>query len=66
METTGVTLEAVIPPMPYPSSGESGFKLKQIDVAAAISLLESFYEEDEAEQRETWQTLQRALAEERP
>jgi hypothetical protein len=44
----------------------SGFVLKPIDVPAAIALLNSFYEEDEQEQRETWELLERALTEHRP
>ncbi|MFN7947779.1 MAG: hypothetical protein U0Z53_20690 [Blastocatellia bacterium] len=60
-----ITAGPVIPPLKQPSP-ESGFSLNPIDVAATVSLLESFYDEDEAEQRETWETLKRALEEERP
>lgn len=51
---------------PLDGSSASGFALKPIDVPAALALLQSFYEEDEQEQRETWQLLERALAEHRP
>lgn len=44
----------------------SGFVLKPIDVPAAIALLNSFYEEDEQEQRETWELLELALTQHRP
>ena len=51
---------------PLNGSNASGFVLKPIDVPAALALLQSFYEEDEQEQRETWGLLERALAEHRP
>jgi len=51
---------------PLNGLSESEFVLKPIDVPAAIALLQSFYEEDEQEQRETWELLERALAEHRP
>ena len=44
----------------------SGFVPKAIDPQAAVKLLESFYDEDESEQRETWALLERALVEHRP
>ena len=44
----------------------SGYVPKPIDSQAAVKLLESFYDEDEAEQRETWSLLESALAEHRP
>lgn len=44
----------------------SGFVLKPIDVPAAVALLQSFYDEDLDEQRETWELLEHALAEHRP
>lgn len=51
---------------PLNGASASGFVLKPIDVPAALALLQSFYEEDEQEQRETWALLERALAERRP
>lgn len=51
---------------PLNGATASGFVLKPIDVPAALALLQSFYEEDEQEQRETWALLERALAEHRP
>jgi hypothetical protein len=50
---------------PLNGSSASGFVLKPIDVPAALALLQSFYEEDEQEQRETWELLEHALAEHR-
>lgn len=39
---------------------------KAIDSRAAVKLLESFYDESETEQRETWGLLQNVLATQRP
>ena len=47
-------------------SSASEFVLKPIDVPAALALLQSFYDEDEPEQRKTWELLERALAAHRP
>lgn len=43
----------------------SGFVLQKIDVPAALAVLDRFLEEDEAEQRETFEYLKRALNETR-
>jgi hypothetical protein len=43
----------------------SGFALQKIDVPAALAVLDSFLEEDEAEQRETLEYLKHALDETR-
>lgn len=43
----------------------SGFVLQKINVPAALAVLDSFLEEDEAEQHETFEYLKRALDESR-
>jgi hypothetical protein len=43
----------------------SGFVLEKIDVPAALAVLDSFLEEDEAEQRETFAYLKHAMDEAR-
>ena len=43
----------------------SGFVLREIDVPAALAVLNSFLEEDEAEQRDTLEYLKQALDEAR-
>lgn len=69
-QTESVIKEQSLPqtPVSEPVNGlsASGFILKPIDVPAALALLQSFYDEDEQEQRETWQLLEHALAEHRP
>jgi hypothetical protein len=47
--------------LPIDRPRKSGFVLKPIDRAAAIKLLESFLEEDEEEQRETFALLKQAI-----
>lgn len=59
-------LQAVTEPKPLNGASVSGFELKPIDVPAAVALLQSFYDEDEQDQCETWELLERALAEHRP
>jgi hypothetical protein len=51
--------------LPIDRPRSSGFVLDNIDVAAALAMLDSFLEEDEAEQRETFAYLKRALDETR-
>jgi hypothetical protein len=61
--------EPVAHPEPEPSNGEpqniSGIILPPFDPERAIAALESFYEGDAEEQRETFEHLKRALNEER-
>jgi len=49
--------------LPIDRPRKSGFIFKPIDHEAAIKLLQSFYDEDPAEQRETFELLRRALDE---
>jgi hypothetical protein len=65
-EIRGKNLQPTPESEPPNGSNASGFVLKPIDVPAALALLQSFYEEDEQEQHETWELLERALAEHRP
>jgi hypothetical protein len=51
--------------LPIDRPRSSGFVLQRIDVPAALAVLDSFLEEDEAEQRETFEYLKRALDETR-
>lgn len=51
--------------LPIDRPRPSGFVLKKIDVPAALAVLDRFLEEDEAEQRETFEYLKRALNETR-
>jgi hypothetical protein len=51
--------------LPIDRSRSSGFVLQKIDVPAALEVLDCFLEEDEAEQRETFEYLKRALDETR-
>ena len=51
--------------LPIDRPRSSGFVLQKIDVPAALAVLDSFLEEDEAEQRETFEYLKRALDENR-
>lgn len=58
---------------PHPAQDElaidrprpSGFVLQKIDVPVALAVLDSFLKEDEAEQRETFEYLKRAVDESR-
>ena len=60
------SLQATTESKPLNGVSASGFELKTIDVPAAVAVLQSFYDEDEQEQRETWELLEHALAEHRP
>jgi hypothetical protein len=51
--------------LPIDRPRPSGFVLQKIDVPAAMAVLDRFLEEDEAEQRETFEYLKRALTETR-
>jgi hypothetical protein len=51
--------------LPIDRLRHSGFMLQKIDVPAALAVLDSFLEEDEAEQRETFEYLKCALDETR-
>ena len=51
--------------LPIDRPRTSGFVLDKIDVPAALAVLDSFLEEDEAEQRETFAYLKHALDETR-
>jgi hypothetical protein len=51
--------------MPIDRPRSSGFVLQKIDIASALEVLDSFLDEDEAEQRETYEYLKRALDETR-
>ena len=51
--------------LPIDRPRPSGFVLQKIDVPAALAVLDRFLEEDEAEQRETFEYLKRALDETR-
>ena len=51
--------------LPVDRPRSSGFVLQKIDVPAALDVLDSFLDEDEAEQRETFEYLKRALDETR-
>lgn len=51
--------------LPIDRPRSSGLVLQKIDVPAALEVLDSFLEEDEAEQRETFEYLKRALDETR-
>ena len=51
--------------LPIDRPRPSGFVLQKIDVPAALAVLDRFLEEDEAEQRETFAYLKRALDENR-
>lgn len=51
--------------LPIDRPRPSGFVLQKIDVPAALVVLDRFLEEDEAEQRETFEYLKRALNETR-
>ena len=51
--------------LPIDRPRSSGFVLQKIDVPAALAVLDCFLEEDEAEQRETFEYLKRALDETR-
>ncbi len=51
--------------LPIERPRSSGFVLQKTDVPAALDVLDSFLEEDEAEQRETFEYLKRALDETR-
>lgn len=51
--------------LPIDRPRSSGFVLQKIDVPAALAVLDSFLEEDEAEQRETFEYLKHALDETR-
>ena len=48
-----------------PMFQESDNGLPPIDTAAALALLQSWFEDDEKEQRETWEVLSKALDEDR-
>ena len=58
-----VDLTAVALPVDRPRA--SGFELRDVDVCKAIAVLDSFLNEDEAEQRETFEYLKQALDETR-
>lgn len=47
--------------LPIDRPRSSGFVLQKIDVPAALEVLDSFLEEDDGEQRETFEYLKRAL-----
>lgn len=47
--------------LPIDRLRSSGFALQEIDVPAALAVLDSFLEGDEAEQRETFGYLKQAL-----
>lgn len=51
--------------LPIDRPRSSGFELQEIDVPAALAVLDSFLEEDEAEQRDTFEYLKQALNETR-
>lgn len=51
--------------LPIDRLRSSGFVLQKIDVPAALAVLDRFLEEDEAEQRETFEYLKGALDETR-
>jgi hypothetical protein len=51
--------------LPIDRARTSGFALHKIDVPAALEVLDSFLEEDEAEQQETLEYLKQALDETR-
>lgn len=51
--------------LPIDRTRSSGFVLQKIDVPAALAVLDSFLEGDEAEQRETFEFLKQALDETR-
>lgn len=51
--------------LPIDRTGSSGFVLQEIDVPAVLAVLDSFLEEDEVEQRETFGYLKQALDENR-
>jgi hypothetical protein len=47
--------------LPIDRPRPSGFVLQKIDVPSALAVLDSFLEQDEAEQRETFRYLKRAM-----
>ena len=49
--------------LPIDRPRSSGFVLEKIDVPSALAVLDSFLDQDEAEQRETFQYLKHALDE---
>ena len=49
--------------LPIDRPRPSGFVLQKIDVPSALAVLDSFLDQDEAEQRETFQYLKHALDE---
>jgi hypothetical protein len=51
--------------LPINRARRSGFVLQEIDAPAALAVLDSFLEEDEFEQRETFAYLKHALDEAR-
>lgn len=51
--------------LPIDRPRSSGFVLHEIDVPAALAVLDSFLEEDEVEQRDTFEYLKQALNETR-
>lgn len=51
--------------LPIDRARSSGFKLQKIDVPTALRVLDGFLEEDEAEQKETFGYLKKALDETR-
>jgi len=56
-----IETEQVREELPIDRPRKSGFVLKPIDREAAITLLDSFLEEDEEEQRETFVLLKQAI-----
>jgi hypothetical protein len=57
--------ESVAVELPIDRPRSSGFVLHEIDVPAALAVLDSFLEEDEVEQRDTLEYLKQALNETR-
>lgn len=51
--------------LPIDRARPSGFELKKINVPTALRVLDGFLEEDEAEQKETFDYLKKALDETR-
>jgi hypothetical protein len=51
--------------LPIDRQRRSGFVLHEINVSAALAVLDSFLDEDEAEQRQTFHYLKHALDEDR-
>lgn len=51
--------------LPIDRARPSGFTLQKIDVPTALRVLDGFLEEDEAEQKETFDYLKKALDETR-